>query len=366
VTARRPAPVERDVPSVLARGVPSRLTLEAGEEDVLVRQPLPADLAAEPRQGTGRLDTRVVARRRGRHVLPAPVARRTGPLGLGRWDHRAGEPRDVLVYPDFPAARRLAQAVRRGRSREVGAVIRGPLGLGTDFEAIRDYLPDDDIRQVNWPATQRLQRPMSNQYRVEQDREVVLLLDAGRLMAAPLGDATRLDVAVDAAVAVALVADEVGDRCGAIAFDRTIRRRLAPRRAGGRDVVRVLFDVEPRPDDADYDLAFRAIEGGKRALVVVFCDLLDEGAARSLLDAVPVLSRRHRVIVASATDPDVESRAADDDPYRAAVARDVLATRERVVARLRHAGAQVVEAPAERLGPACVRAYLRAKSRARI
>src|SRR5207253_8103026 len=48
---------------------------------------------------------------------------------------------------------------------------RGPLGLGTEFELIREYEPDDDIRQVNWRATARLGRPMSNQYRLEQDRE---------------------------------------------------------------------------------------------------------------------------------------------------------------------------------------------------
>ena len=107
---------------------------------------------------------------------------------------------------------------------------------------MRDYLPDDDVRQVNWRATARLGRPMSNQYRVEQDRDVVLLVDAGRLAAAALpgrGDEARprgtvLDATLDAVAAVALVADEVGDRCGAIAFDREVRVALPPRRARRR------------------------------------------------------------------------------------------------------------------------------------
>ena len=83
-----------------------------------------------------------------------PVALRSqGPLGLGRWRHEgAGEQRGP-VYPDMPAARRLAIAVRQGRFRDPGRLTRGPLGLGTEFESIRDYLPDDDIRQVNWRAT---------------------------------------------------------------------------------------------------------------------------------------------------------------------------------------------------------------------
>ena len=64
--------------------------------------------------------------------------------------------------------------MRQGRFRDAGRRTRGPLGLGTEFESIRDYPPDDDIRQVNWRATERIGRPMSNQYRVEQDRDVML------------------------------------------------------------------------------------------------------------------------------------------------------------------------------------------------
>src|SRR5260370_6570681 len=132
-------------------------------------------------------------------------------------------------------AHRLVVAVRQGRFRDPGVLTRGRLGLGTDFESIRDYLPDDDIRQVNWRASARTGRPMSNQYRVEQDRNVICCIDAGRLMAAPVSAApgaavplTRLDAALDAAVAVALVAGEIGDQAGATAFGRGIRRRPPP------------------------------------------------------------------------------------------------------------------------------------------
>jgi uncharacterized protein (DUF58 family) len=262
-------------------------------------------------------------------------------------------------------------AVRQGRFRDPGRLTRGPLGLGTDFESIRDYLPDDDIRQVNWRATARLGRPMSNQYRVEQDRDVVCLLDTGRLMAAPLGDRTRLDATVDAATAVALVADEVGDRAGVIAFDAQVRRRLPPARGGGDAVVRAVFDVEPTMVDSDYELAFRAVGTGKRAFVLVLTDLLEESAAQPLVDAMPVLARRHAVVVGSVADPDLEQMVhtpprSPADVYAAAVALDVLDARARVAAQLRRAGADVVEARPDLLPNACVGAYLRAKARARL
>ena len=371
----RPSPVvHRRLPGALARGVPSSLTLDAeltGSGVLRLRQPLVPDIAVEPPEADDRLEAELRARRRGRHTLPGPAARVRGPLGLAAWYRRGGDPAEVLVYPDLPAAWRLVLAVRQGRFRDPGRLTRGPLGLGTDFESIRDYLPDDDIRQVNWRATARLGRPMSNQYRVEQDRDVICLLDVGRLMAAPLDDRTRLDATVDAATAVALVADEVGDRAGVIAFDDRVRRRLPPARGGGDAVVRAVFDVEPTTVDSDYELAFRAVGSGKRSFVLVLTDLLEEAAAQPLVDAMPVLARRHAVVVASVADPDLEqmvhtSPRAPADVYAAAVALDVLDARARVAAQLRREGADVVEALPETLPAACVGAYLRAKARARL
>jgi uncharacterized protein (DUF58 family) len=386
MAVRRAPRVTRSVPAVLARGVPADLVVavDAGGAATRVRQPVPPDLDLEPREADGGLSARLVPRRRGRHVLPAPAVRVDGRFGLGRVHHRVGEDAEVVVYPDMPAAHRLVIAVRQGRFRDPGVLTRGPLGLGTDFESIRDYLPDDDIRQVNWRATARTGRAMSNQYRVEQDRNVVCCIDTGRLMAAPVGSApddaavrtlnpplTRLDAALDAAVAVALVADELGDQAGAVAFDSRVRRRLTPRRRGGQAVVAAVYDLEPTASDSDYELAFRQVGGGKRSLVMVFTDLLEEAAARSLVEAVPVLTRRHHVVVASVRDPDLD-RAVRTPPLQvrdvlaASVVVEALDARARVAAQLARAGAEVLEAPPDGLAAACVGAYLRAKARSRL
>jgi uncharacterized protein (DUF58 family) len=136
-------------------------------------------------------------------------------------------------------------------------------------------------------------------------------------------------------------------------------------------VVRALFDLQPRATDSDYDIAFRRVEGAKRAFVLVLCDLLEEAAARPLVAAMPVLTRRHAVVVASPADPELAELAATaprsaGDVAKTAVALEVRAARTRAAALVRAAGAQVVEAPADRLPRACVTAYLRAKARARL
>ena len=366
--------LERDAPEIMSRGIAEPIAVSAESRwagSVRVRQSSPPDLSLAAPESDAPLRSELTAHRRGRHVLPAAAARLEGPLGLGAWYHRGGGEAEVRVYPDLPAARRIATSVRRSRFRDQGLRGRGPMGLGTEFERVRDYSPDDDIRQVNWLATARMSRPMSNDYRVEQDRDVIAVVDAGRLMASPIGDATRLDVAMDALTSLAAVADEVGDRFGALVFDAEIRRYLAPRRGGGALAINALFDAEPKPVDSDYVRAFQRVESAKRAWVVVFTDLLDEVAARSLIEGVPVLARKHSVAVATVRDPDLESALTSMpsqpiDAYRAAVAVDVQEARRRVGVRLSHAGAQLVEADARGLGAATVSAYLRAKSRARL
>ena len=281
-----------------------------------------------------------------------------------------GPPQELLVYPDLPAARRLTLLVRRG-ALAGGHATRGPLGLGTEFESVRDYLPDDDVRQLNWRASGRLGRPMSNQYRIEQDREVMCLVDCGRLMGTPLGDR---DPARRRA--------RRGDRGRArrrrarrpLRGDRLRRRGPRPScgRGGGR-AGRRPGALRSRADEPRQRLRARLhrVGAARRAMVLVFTDLVDLAAARSLLAAAPLLTRRHAVAIVSAEDPDL-IRAARREPgdadeaYETVAAVDVLEARLAVAAQLRRHGAQVVEAPVEQLALRCVQAYLSAKARARL
>src|SRR5262249_60392091 len=124
------------------------------------------------------------------------------------------------------ARRVYAARVRRGReSQPVGRPVRVP-GASTEFERLRDYLPDDEFRHINWKATARRGQPIVNQYEAERSQNLVVLLDAGRAMAAlaemPAADAapglTKLDYALNAALVLAYIASVRGDRVALLAY----------------------------------------------------------------------------------------------------------------------------------------------------
>lgn len=362
-----------DLPTEMVRGTPTPYSVSiepAPGTTVRTRQPQTAELRFSQPEGVGSLEGTAVALTRGEHELAAPVTRTKGLLGLAVRTRTHGGASVVTSHVDLPGARRLANAVRQGRFEDPG-LRRGPLGIGTDFETIRDYTPDDDIRRMNWLATERTGRPMVNQYRQDTERELWCLVDCGRLLAGPIGDRTRLDVALDALAAVAAVAEVAGDRVGAVVFDDKVRQVVAPRRANAAGLVRTLDTLEATMVDSDYDGAFGRVAAAKRSLVIVFTDILDGAAAAPLLDAVPVLARKHAVLVAGVVDQDLLELVSTDpwderDLLRAGVATDLLTERRLVTRQLRNAGATVLDVDASELSSACVGAYLRLKARARL
>lgn len=372
--ARHVGPVVETIPATVARAARTPVAVALRDPfagSVALRLPAPPDIRVEPAVADGALDGTLTAARRGRHAIGPVALRATGPLGLGAWQHRRGEERALVVYPDLPGARRIAAAVRAGRLPD-GTRRRGAIGLGTEFELVRDYSPDDDVRQVNWRATARVGRPMSNQYRIEQDRDVLLLLDAGRLLRAPAGGgATLLDCAIDAACAVAAVTEAVGDRVGTIAFDARILREARPRRRGAALVAHALHDVEPSDVESDYERAFALAARRQRCLLLLFADLFEESASRPLVASLPLLARRHAVIVVAAADPYLAATIATppervEDVLRASIATEALEARRRVETLLAARGVAIVQARPEQLPAAAVRAYLRQKARARL
>jgi len=362
--------IERSVPEVLSRGVPVPLTAHADAygRRLLLRQPPGLELEVAGAEAADVLAAEITARRRGLRTLPGVASASVGPLRLARVPHASTAPVVLRVLPDVAGARRLLTRMRAAHPGLAGGRARGPLGLGTEFESVREYTTDDDIRALNWRASARLGHPMSNQYRVERDRDVLCVIDCGRLMTAPLGDSgTVLDVALDAMTAIALAADELGDRFGALVFDDVVRRVLAPRHHGGAIAVRSLFDLDAGSVDSDYESAMIHVSRMRRAVVFVFTDLLDQTAARSLTAGITIAARHHAAHVVSPTDPDVEEFASDDSkPARALAALQVRSARRLAGLQLRRTGARVVEGTPDQLAARCLDAYLMAKLRARI
>ena len=313
--------------------------------------------------------------RRGRAEGGAFAVDSVGPLGLGLRRLRIDVPWEVRVYPALGARRLRASVAQALRRRESGRYPVRRLGEGRLFESLREWVPGDDPRHVDWKATARRGKRITRQFEAERRQQVLLILDAGRLLTAEVAGTSRMEFVVQAALALAHAAVQHDDNVGIMVFADGVQHFVGPQRgrAGLKRVLDVLTEVSARLVEPDYPGAFRylAVRNRKRALTVVFTDVVDRLASEALVANVARLRPRHLPVAVTLRNPGLDAAAAvrpvsRDDAYRKAAAENLLQSREEALGSMRRAGVMVLDVPPERAAEAVVRQYLELKRRGRL
>jgi uncharacterized protein (DUF58 family) len=334
----------------------------------------PAFEAALGAYGEARHRYEVVPTRRGDHPFGDVSWRLRGPLGFAALAGRAPVETRARVYPSLKGLRRLELAARFLEKSSGFRLFRRE-GGGREFEKLREYQPDDDFRHIDWKATARRQRPVTRAFEAERNQIVMLCLDTGRAMAARVGDLTKLDHAVNAALQLAWAALRFDDQVGLLVHADEVQAFVPPRKGRGQlgAVTEALYAAEATLRFVDYrePLRFLRARVRRRALVVFFTDLFDEAQARPLADYARRLARRHLPLVVTLSDPAVIEAGrrlpgAAAEVYEQVVATEILRDRGTLLGALRARGAHVVDAASDRIGPAAVNRYLDLKRAGRI
>ncbi|GAB3594720.1 DUF58 domain-containing protein [Angustibacter peucedani] len=352
---RRVRAVVRDAwqPSAGADGVRHRLVLPGGERR--------------------RLTTALRPVRRGDRQADRVTLRSLGPLGVAGRQRSVAVPGRLRVLPPFASRKHLPS--RLARLREIdGRSSVNVRGQGTEFDSLRDYVPGDDVRSIDWRATARRRQVVVRTWRPERDRRVLLVLDTSRTAAARVGDAPRLDAAMEAALLLAALASRAGDRVDLVAVDRRVRARVEGASGASllSSLVTAMAPLEAELVETDWSVAVGAVTSrlSQRALVVLLTTLDTAAVEEGLLPVLGQLTRRHQVVVASVADPELDrmrrTRESAEDVYDAAAAERVGLERDRLARLLARSGAEVVDAAPDDLPPRLADRYLALKAAGRL
>ncbi|MFM9593175.1 DUF58 domain-containing protein [Streptomyces scabiei] len=320
-----------------------------------------------------RVTTRLRPTRRGDRQADRVTIRTYGPLGLfaRQGSHRV--PWTVRVLPPFTSRKHLPSKLARLRELD-GRTSVLTRGEGTEFDSLREYIPGDDTRSIDWRATARQSSVAVRTWRPERDRHILLVLDTGRTSAGRVGDAPRLDASMDAALLLAALASRAGDRVDLLAYDRRVRALVQGRSAGDvlPSLVNAMAPLEPELVETDArGLAATALRTAPRRALIVLLTTLDAAPVeQGLLPVLSRLTQRHSVLVASVADPHIarmaEARGTTDAVYEAAAAAQSQTERHRIADQLRRHGVTVVDATPDNLAPALADAYLTLKAAGRL
>lgn len=230
----------------------------------------------------------------------------------------------------------------------------------------------DDSRLIHWGTSARKGKPIVRENRVERSQVVFLVLDAGRMMTARVREKTKLDYALNASLLLAYAALELGDQVGVMVVGQEVLAFLPPSKSRGQfgRILDATYALAPRMEEPRF---YRALSDlttklRRRCLAVVFTDLIDERASEGLLRYSLGLLPRHLPLVVAMSDPEVASLADEiprtkQDLYRQGVAAELLERRENLLARLRSAGALVMDVAPDRISAAVLNRYLEIKTR---
>lgn len=315
----------------------------------------------------------LLPRRRGELVSEFVMIRSRGPLGLAGRQARHRVRGAIRVLPAFSSRKHLPSRLARLRELDGNTSIQ-VRGQGTEFDSLREYVRGDDVRSIDWRATARAGTTMLRTWRPERDRHVVIIIDTGRTAAARVGDGTRVDASLEAALLLAALASRAGDHVHLLLYDRVVRGRVTG--VDGAGLLPAMTDamapVHARLVDTDWHGAFAAVRTltTRPSLIVVLTAQDAAESARGFLGAFPDASRATTVLVGSVTDDDVASlarqRGSREDVYLAAAAERTLRDAENVADAIRRAGGEAIAADPEELPPRIADRYLELKAAGRL
>ncbi|ANZ42224.1 hypothetical protein BBK82_46130 [Lentzea guizhouensis] len=306
--------------------------------------------------------------RRGDRTADRVTVRSLGPLGVAARQGSHEVPWTVRALPPFHSRKHLPPLLERLRELDGrrASLIRG---AGTEFDSLRTYVIGDDVRSIDWRASARSPDVVVRTWRPERDRQVVVVLDTARTAAGrvdgSLGGLPRLDTSMDAALLLSALAVQARDQVDFLAYSGKVRASVP--RTTLPLLVNAMAPLEAELVEFDArGMVAEVLRRAARRSLIVLLTSLEPSIEHGLLPLLPALAARHRLLIASVSDPAVHAMAAGrgdlEAVYNAAAAERTLAERRRLTALLARHGVEVVDALPDDLPRALADRYLSLKA----
>lgn len=175
-------------------------------------------------------------------------------------------------------------------------------GQGIEFTDIREYVPGDDIRAIDWNVTARLNHPYIKEFTEERDQTFYLVADYSGSAAFGL-EIPKFERMIEISAAIGFAALKNNDRVGLCIFTDRVEKFI-PARRGRKHLIRMLntmisFTPESGATDIAPAVTFLSKAVKRRSSIILISDFYTDNFQRSLR----ILNKRHEVIALRLTDP---------------------------------------------------------------
>jgi len=293
-------------------------------------------------------------------------------IGLLRRRYTFDKSQIVKVYPSFIQMKKYDFLAIDNRLTQLGLKKIRRIGHTMEFEQIKEYVPGDDVRTVNWKSTAKHGQLMVNQYQDEKMQPVYSIIDTSRVMKMPFEGLKLVDYAINSALAFSNIALKKGDKVGLIDFSHTIGNVLAAqaKKTHLQTILETLYNSDTKFLDADYG-ALQAMVKRRiphRSLLLLYTNFEHISALHRQLPYLQAIARKHVLVVIFFENTELKQMLGEEanslpEIFDQTIAQQFDSDKKVMVRELQQRGIQTVLTSPKDLTVNTINKYLEIKSR---
>ncbi|WP_312075302.1 DUF58 domain-containing protein [Chryseobacterium sp.] len=238
---------------------------------------------------------------RGEYSFGALNVYASSPLGFVAKRFRFQKDAMLAAYPSFIHLRKYELMALQNEFLLGGIKKIRKLGHTMEFEQIKEYVPGDDIRTVNWKATSKVNRLMVNQFQDEKAQRIFMIIDKGRTMKMPFKGLSLLDYSINASMALSHIILKKGDRAGMMTFSKKGENKVAADNKSGqlRKISEALYNVKTDFFESDFNRLYQEVKFSlnQRSLVLLFTNFETLDGLSRQMKYLRGIAKNHLLVV---------------------------------------------------------------------
>lgn len=293
-------------------------------------------------------------------------------LGLIERRFRLQEEHILPCYPSFIQLRKYRLLATTNRLTEVGVKKIRRIGHTMEFDQIKEYVPGDDYRLINWKATAKLHKVMINQYQEEKSQPIYSVIDLSRNMRMPFNGMSLLDYAINSSLVLSNISILKHDRAGLLTFSDKISTHIQALRNNQQmlKISEALYHIDTEYKEAEYGQLYTHIRHriSQRSLLFLYTNFETMDSMLRQLRYLHLLNKSHILVVVIFKN--TELRQMVDTPadklrpiYNQIIAEKLLYEKQLITQKLQQRGIHTILTEPENLTIDSINKYLEIKAR---
>jgi len=278
----------------------------------------------------------------------------------------------VPVYPSIIQMQQYDFLAISNKISQFGLKKIRRIGHTQEFEQIKEYVPGDDIRTLNWKATAKQNQLMVNQYQDEKSQPIYSIINTGRVMKMPFNGLKLLDYAINSTLAFSNVALKRNDKTGMIAFSKNIESFVpaVQKITHLNTILEKLYNITTDFTDSDFGLLYAQVKRKitHRSLLLLYTNFEHISALKRQMPFLLAIAKKHVLVVIFFENTELEELISLDAEdlqtiYHKTIAEKFSLEKRLMQKELQQHGIQTILTKPEQLTINTINKYLEIKAR---